>query len=189
MGDAGAAEGVLRHERRTPDLRVHVQRFLTVDPGRVPDASQVPDPGLRRAAPDDIDELARLAVQLHVDDGFGPDPGRQGFKGYARRFERTVRDGMVYCLGPVGAPIAKLERSVSSRRYGVQLAGIVVDPAYRGRGLGRGFVTAAVRAALREPGTDRPVSLHVRANNDPALRTYRSAGFVDREEWRLAVRP
>lgn len=189
VGDAAAADGVLRHERNTPDLRVHVQRFLTVDPGRVPTESVVADPGLRRAVPEDIPALARLAVQLHVDDGFGPDPGRAGERGYAKRFERTVRNGTVYCVGKVGAPVAKLERSVSSPRFGVQLAGIVVEPGQRGRGLGRALVAAAVRGAIADVGADRPISLHVRANNDPALRTYHSAGFVDREEWRLAVRP
>ncbi|MDX1659886.1 MAG: GNAT family N-acetyltransferase [Nitriliruptorales bacterium] len=188
VGDAAAAEGVLEHTRRTPDLRVHVQRFLTVDPARVPDEGDVADPGVRLALVEDIPALARLAVTLHVDDGFGPDPGRSGLRGYARRFERTVRDRLIYCVGPVGEPIAKLERSVSSRRYGVQLAGIVVEPSHRGRGLGRALVAAAVRHAMAQMGVGRPISLHVRANNEPALRAYRGAGFVDREEWRLAVR-
>lgn len=189
VGDAAAAVAVLRHERPDPDLRVHVQRFLTVDPDAVPLEDELPDPGLRRAVPQDVRRLAELAVRLHVDDGFGPDPGRAGLRGYARRFDDTVDRGLVYCVGPVGAPIAKLERSVSSPRYGVQLAGIVVDPAHRRRGIGRGAVAAAVRGALAEMGAGRPVSLHVRADNQPALRAYEVAGFRDREEWRLAVRP
>ena len=102
---------------------------------------------------------------------------------------RSVDQGVVWVVGPLGRPVAKIERSVSSPRWGVQLAGIVVDDRYRGSGLGRQLVAAAVRDALREGGTTRPVSLHVRAANTPAHRAYRAAGFVDREEWRLAVRP
>ena len=49
-------------------------------------------------------------------------------------------------------------------------------------------VAAAVRAAMVEGPRSRPISLHVRADNAPALTAYRAAGFVDREPWRLAVR-
>jgi ribosomal protein S18 acetylase RimI-like enzyme len=76
---------------------------------------------------------------------------------------------------------------VDSARYGVQLAGIVVRPRRRREGLGFRAVAAAVRSALADhPG--RPLALHVRADNLRALRVYERAGFVDREEWRLAVR-
>ena len=190
VGDAAASEALLADVPADPDLRVHVQRFLTVDHDRVPDEAELPDPGLRPAEADDVPRLAELAVRLHVDDQFGPDPGPAGYRGYARRLAEGVQRGLVYCVGAVGAPVAKLERSVSSRRYGVQLAGIVVAPEHRGEGLGRQAVATAVRGALSEAGgagSRRPVSLHVRAANAPALRAYAAAGFVDREEWRLAV--
>ena len=78
---------------------------------------------------------------------------------------------------------------MSSRRWGVQLAGIVVDPAHRGQGLGTAMVATAVREALAGRVTQgSPVTLHVRADNDAALRAYATAGFVDHEAWRLAVR-
>lgn len=186
VGDAAAGDALLASAG--DGLRVHVQRFMTVDHDRVPTAAEVPDPGLRRGVPDDVPVLAELAVRLHVDDRFGPDPGRAGRRGYARRLAEGVDRGLVRCVGPVGAPVCKLERSVSSRRYGVQLAGIVVDPALRGQGIGRAAVAAAVREALAEGPSHRPVTLHVRQDNEPALRAYAAAGFVDREEWRLAVR-
>lgn len=188
VGDAAPAEAVLGRDRLPPNLTVHVQRFLTIDHDRVPTTAEAKDPGLRRAEPDDIDALARLAVQLHIDDRFGPHPGRSGLRGYARRFEETVRQGTIYCVGPVGAPICKVERSVSSQRYGIQLAGIIVAPERRGEGIGRGAVATAVRQALAEGPADRPITLHVRADNTRALRVYDSVGFVDQEEWRLAVR-
>jgi uncharacterized protein len=188
VGDVDAGDAILSGTGQDPSLIVHDQRFLSVDHDRVPEEAQVPDPGLRRADPADLDVLARLAVRLHVDDEFGADPGPGGLRGYRQRLEQTVAQGMVWCVGPVGAPVCKVERSVSSHRWGVQLAGIVVDEEHRGSGLGTAAVAAAVRQALRDGPSSRPVSLHVRAQNTPALRAYARAGFVDRESWRLAVR-
>ncbi len=188
VGDVGAGDAMLERTGTDPGLIVHDQRFLTVDPERVPTEAELPDPGLRRAQPADLDGLADLAVRLHVDDEFGPHPGRSGLRGYRQRLEATVGQGLVWCVGPVGRPVLKLERSVSSPRYGVQLAGIVTDPLCRGAGLGRAAVATAVRQALAEGPRDRVVSLHVRAANAVALRVYAAAGFIDREAWRLAVR-
>ncbi len=188
VGDVAAGDALLASVGEDPQLIVHDQRFLLVDADRVPSPHELPDPGLRRAEAADLAKLASLAVQLHVDDRFGPDPGRVGERGYRQRLEQTVRQGLVHCVGPVGDPILKLERSVSSHRWGVQLAGIVADPAVRAEGLGRAAVAAAVRAAMTEGPRTRPISLHVRADNAPALRAYAAAGFVDREAWRLAVR-
>jgi ribosomal protein S18 acetylase RimI-like enzyme len=188
VGDLAAGDALLARTALDPGLIVHDQRFFTVERDRVPDEAELPDPGLRRAETADIPRLAELAVQLHVDDRFGPNPGRVGLRGYRQRLESTVPQGLVYCVGPLGAPVFKLERSVSSHRWGVQLAGIVAAPESRRAGLGRAAVAAAVRAALREGTRDRVVTLHVRADNAPAHAAYRAAGFVDREAWRLAVR-
>lgn len=186
VGDVAAGDAILSRLNDT-SLVVHDQRFLTVDPERVPTEAELPDPGLRPAETADLDALAELAVQLHVDDQFGPHPGRTGFRGYRQRLETTVAQGLVTCVGPVGAPVLKVERSVSSHRWGVQLAGIVAAPSARGSGLGRAAVATAVRAALKEDAR-RTVSLHVRAENAPAITAYLAAGFLDREAWRLAVR-
>lgn len=187
VSDAAPVDALLETCRDDPGMVVHHQRLLVIEPDLVPDERTLPDPGLRRAVRDDIPALAELAVRLHIDDRFGPDPGRSGLRGYASRFESTVEQGLIWVVGPVGRPVLKVERSVSSPRWGVQLAGIVVADAERGRGLGTAAVVTAVRAALREQRR-RPVTLHVRADNTPALAAYARAGFVDREEWRLAVR-
>ncbi len=187
VGDAPAAEAVMGGGVPT-GTRVHHQRYMTVDHEAIPSARELPDPGLRRAVPEDLDRLASLAVRLHVDDEFGPDPGRQAYRGYRDRLVQTVDRGLVWVVGPVGAPFLKLERSVSSPVWGVQLSGIVLVPDQRGQGLGRAAVAAAVRGALAEGPGDRPVSLHVRHANTAARTAYAAAGFVDREEWRLAVR-
>lgn len=187
VGDRRAGDALLGHA----DLRnttVHDQEYLVVDPALVPTAEELPGAEMRRATRDDLPALAHLAVQLHVEDRYGPDPGWRGRRGYERRIGESVDRGLVWCVGPPGAPVAKLERSVSSRRWGVQLSGIVVDPEHRGEGLGRRFVAGAVREALAQPGPRRPVTLHVRSDNDPALRAYAAAGFVPSEPWRVAVR-
>lgn len=187
VGDAAAADGVLRGGGAASI--VHRQRFLVLDPERVPSEADVPDPGLRLATPEDLPRLAELAVQLHVDDGFGPDPGRAGLRGYGARMEEAIQRDQVWCVGPPRAPFAKLERAVSNPHLGVQLAGIVVAPERRGEGLGRAMVAAAVRGALGEPDLNvRTVALHVRVDNTAALSAYRAAGFVEREDWRLALR-
>jgi len=190
VGDVAAADALLLRSVRGRGI-VHDQRYLAVDPDAVPDASEVPDPGVRVAEDADVEVLADLAVRLHVDDGFGPDPGEGGRRGYRERLAVAVRSGVVDVVGPVGRPVAKLERSVDHRRYGVQLAGIVVALDHRGRGIGRGLVAVATRRALadrRALGAPPPaVTLHTRAANAPALVAYAAAGFRVVEPWRLAV--
>lgn len=194
VGDAEAADPVLGATRSRDGLRVHRQTFMVVDPEAVPDSAALPDPGVRRATVADLDTLAQLAVRLHVDDEFGPDPGRSGARGYAQRLREGIDRGIVWCVGPVGRPVCKLEWAVSSLRWGTQIAGVVVQPGARGEGLGRAAVAASVRAALRRAALagQHPdaatVTLHVRHANAGARRAYRAAGFVEREDWRLAVR-
>jgi len=191
VGDATAADAFLARGTRGTGQVVHDQRYLAVDVDTVPDERTVPDPGVRAAAEADVEMLADLAVRLHVDDGFGPDPGEGGRRGYRERLAVSVRSGVVDVVGPVGRPIAKLERSVDHPRYGVQLAGIVVAPEHRGQGIGRGLVAVATRRAIagrRARGMAAPaVTLHTRAANAPAIVAYEAAGFRVIEPWRLAL--
>jgi ribosomal protein S18 acetylase RimI-like enzyme len=191
VGDALAADALLARGARPTGHVVHDQRYLAVAADAVPGESDVPDPGVRAAEAADVEALADLAVRLHIDDGFGPDPGEGGRRGYRERLAVSVRSGVVDVVGPVGRPIAKLERSVDHPRYGVQLAGIVVAPDHRGRGIGRGLVAVATRRAIagrRALGMPAPaVTLHTRADNAPAIVAYEAAGFRVVEPWRLAL--
>lgn len=188
VGDPAAADAVLARGVRGRGV-VHDQRYLALDIDALPE--QVEDPGVRPAEADDVEVLADLAVQLHVDDGFGPDPGPSGRRGYRDRLAVSVRAGVVDVVGPRGRPVAKLERSVDHPRYGVQLAGIVVAPDHRGRGIGRGLVGVVTRRAVdgrRARGAPAPaMTLHTRAENAPALVAYAAAGFRVVEPWRLAL--
>ncbi len=187
VGDRRSGDAILAGADLA-NTSVHDQEYLVVDPDRVPDEAELPPVEARRATRDDLPALARLAVQLHVEDRYGPDPGWRGRRGYERRIGESVDRGLVWCLGPPGAPWAKLERSVSSRRWGVQLSGIVIDPEHRDQGIGRRLVATAVREALTYGGRGTNVTLHVRSDNDRALRAYDAAGFVRSEAWRVAVR-
>lgn len=187
IGDVAACQPLLVPDVLPDEALVHHQRFMLLDDKQVPSAADMPDPGMRRADPADLDALVELAMQLHVDDEFGPVSSAIR-RGYRSRMQSSIGSGLLRVVGPVGAPVGKLERSVASSRRGVQLAGIVVRPDARNHGLGRAFVAAAAREARGQaPGL--PISLHVRAANTPAIRAYLAAGFEDCEEWRLVVRP
>lgn len=187
IGDVAACSPLLEAGVLPDGVLVHHQRFMLLDDERVPGLSELPDPGIRPADARDLDGLVELAMQLHLDDEFGPVSNaiRRGYRG---RMQGSIDSGLLRVVGPIGAPVAKLERAVASARRGVQLAGIVVTPRARSRGLGRAFVAAAVREA-RSQAPGLPISLHVRAANTPAIHAYLAAGFVDVEEWRLVVRP
>lgn len=187
IGDVAACAPLVAPDVVPADALVHHQRFMLLDDDRLPDVADLPDPGMRAAEQGDLDALVELATHLHRDDEFGPVSGAVE-RGYRARMKSAVGGGQLRVVGPVGAPIAKLERSVASPRRGVMLSGIVVDPAHRARGLGRAFVAAAAREGRAE-ARGLPVSLHVRAANLPAIRAYLACGFVDVEEWRLVVRP
>lgn len=172
-----------------PATIVHEQSFYTLNTqafGNLPEdgASE-----LRWATSEDLDGLAALALQLHVDDGFGDDPGWRGARGYRHRFQQIIDEQRIWCVGPVGAPYAKIERSRPSARYGVQLSGIVVDRARRGEGVATRMVAAAVRHTLSSPAVSGPVSLHLRAANLAAKTVYERVGFQFQEPWILALRP
>ena len=57
-----------------------------------------------------------------------------------------------------------------------ELARLIVDPAHRGRGVGRELVRALVGEARRLGWSD--VWLRVDPDNEPAVRAYAAAGFV-----------
>ena len=74
-----------------------------------------------------------------------------------------------------GRPVAVLLLTDSSQHDGHELVYLGVTPAYRGRGLGRWLVQAALHRVVRAGG--EALHLAVDRQNVPALRLYRDLGF------------
>ncbi|MDX1510351.1 MAG: GNAT family N-acetyltransferase [Nitriliruptorales bacterium] len=186
VSDRAAMSACLGDDLERPGVIVHDQVLMALaDDSAV---SSVPDLDVRLAEAADLDALAQLAVVLHVDDGFGPHPGRAGVAGYRDRMAAMVAAERLFVVGPVGAPIAKAQLSVASNRWGTQLAGIVVRATERGRGVAQALVSEVVRRSLEER-PDRPITLHVRRANARAIAMYERVGFREIDDWLLAVRP
>jgi len=86
----------------------------------------------------------------------------------------SASDVHAYLLVDDGSVVAYGELWVDDDETEVELARLIVDPARRGRGLGRRLVTElAGRARDIHPN----VFLRVRPGNDAAVACYRAAGF------------
>lgn len=168
--------------RRRPVVRI--QRFMTVQ--RTSNLPAVDLPGFRRGSRADLPWLEDFACKLHVEDRMG-----EPLQGVARvsvghRMAESVDRGMTWVVQRKGHPVAKLDLSMHSQGRGAQIAGVYVDAAHRGRGIGTAMVAALSRQLL-DNGLP-VVSLHVRDDNEPAIRAYRGAGYAERGNWVLALR-
>ncbi|MFQ5462631.1 MAG: GNAT family N-acetyltransferase [Phycisphaerae bacterium] len=94
-----------------------------------------------------------------------------------RGWPRPGGAAFVYRIAPERAPVCYGElnpmRSVPDHLW---IGHVIVDPAWRGRGLGTRFVQDLVDHAFAKLRARR-ISLVVFPANQPALRCYRSAGF------------
>ncbi|MDW8064494.1 MAG: GNAT family N-acetyltransferase [Anaerolineae bacterium] len=88
----------------------------------------------------------------------------------------TFAPGYVWVEGRRVVGYAMVRR-FQPRSEGWLIANVAVAPDFRGRGIGRALVSASLEYA-RAHGA-RWVALQVRADNAPALRLYRSLGFVE----------
>jgi hypothetical protein len=142
--------------------------------------------GFRRALPADVDRLTDFACRLHVEDLMGPPISRTGRSAVRDRMLESVQQGQTYVVERRGQVIAKLDLSLRSPLRGAQIAGVFVDQGWRGQGVASGAVAALTTLLLSQgfPG----VTLHVRADNRPAIAAYARAGFHDAGAWALALR-
>jgi RimJ/RimL family protein N-acetyltransferase len=167
--------------RRRPYARE--QRLMVAD-RRVPALTD--GAGMRRAVLSDVDTLTEFACGLHVEDKMGPPLSRGGRSSVRQRVSNSVRRGSSWVVEADGRVVAKIDVSIESRRRGAQLAGVYVDRPWRGRGIARQAV-AALTNQLLDAGMPC-VTLHVRADNTPALHAYAAAGYAQRQRWLLALR-
>jgi ribosomal protein S18 acetylase RimI-like enzyme len=186
IGDAPVASAVVAASgrgmfRRRPTGRE--QRFMIAD--AVP--SGVADPvGLRQATLHDLPRITDFACALHVEDQMGPPIPRSSRAGVRSRMRDSIVRGTTWVIDRRGTPLAKVDLSIASRRRGAQIAGVYVDVAHRGGGLATELIGAVTRTLL---AAEMPaVTLHVRSDNDPAIRAYHRAGFSDHGPWVLALR-
>ncbi|MPZ72354.1 MAG: GNAT family N-acetyltransferase [Nitriliruptorales bacterium] len=186
VGDASISEALLdSYPRGLFRRRAHgrEQRFMTVR--TVPDEPARPS-GFRRATYEDVPILTDFACALHVEDQMGPPLARSTRPAVRARMADSVARGLTYVVERDRRVVAKFDLSLHSRDRGAQIAGVFVSHDYRGLGITSGAVAAIARDLLADglPG----VTLHVRADNVPAIAAYRRAGFTDRGSWTLALR-
>lgn len=161
------------------------QRFMAVRGADVA-VDMADDPGLRLARPDDLDVLVDFACRLHVEDRMGPPIARSSRAAVRSRMSESVTRGGTFVVERDGRPVGKADVSLRSRRRGAQVAGVFVAAEVRGQGIAGALVGGVVRRLAREGSP--AVSLHVRADNAPAIGAYRRAGMTDRGAWVLALR-
>jgi ribosomal protein S18 acetylase RimI-like enzyme len=102
-----------------------------------------------------------------------PPPGRPFFDGRSDPADVLVAEAGDAIAGyvAIGPPTP-----VASNAHVLMVRGLAVDPAWRGRGIGRRLVDAAVAEAERRGA--RRLTLRVLAPNAAARALYEAAGFV-----------
>jgi uncharacterized protein len=186
VGDLAVGEVIVEQSsaglfRRRPYARE--QRLMTTDASTV---SGDRCEGMRRAVMGDLERLTDFACGLHVEDQMGPPLSRSGRSAVQQRVATSIRRQTSWVIEVEGHVAAKFDVSIESRRRGAQLAGVYVDRRWRGRGLARRGIADLSRRLLQ---AGMPcVTLHVRADNVPAIRAYEAAGYTQRRRWLLALR-
>lgn len=186
----GPANAVLDlHHRLTwgvPRVLRSKQPLLIAD--RQPDTA--PDRRVRLGRPEETDIVFDAAVHMFTEE-VGFSPIEMGKSGYLHRVRGLLSAGETFLItsghGPDGGPIRRYpapesaEQVVFKADVGIrseqvaQIQGVWVHPDFRGRGLAAPAVLAATEQVK---ATMSPlVSLYVNAFNEPALRTYRRAGY------------
>ena len=122
---------------------------------------------LRTAGPADAERLARLypPQTFHVAE----------FLPFPERFRVALATGRFCYLERDGRPVAACHSLPEAEEIG-QIMGVVADPAYRGRGLGRAVVAGLCRALLND--NLQPL-LFYETNNETTRGLYRSLGFEE----------
>jgi RimJ/RimL family protein N-acetyltransferase len=128
---------------------------------------------IRRARPDDAAAIARLFAAVAAErDGIATEPPVDVEERTAQ-FALSADDSMVAEAG--GRIIGMIRVEVG--RFGAGDLGMLVDAAWRGRGVGSGLVGAAIDWA-REQGLHK-LCLEVFPTNAAAIALYRKCGFVE----------
>ena len=136
--------------------------------------SQVqPAPGLRYAQPSELDVLLPACAAMFEEEvGYSPVAG--GSHHYRQRVKSLIaRQQSLVDFDAGGQVVFKAELGTVSSSA-VQIQGVWMNPAYRGRGLSAAYMSAVVEAARQVAPL---VSLYVNSYNAPARATYETVGF------------
>ena len=136
--------------------------------------SQVqPAPGLRYAQPSELDVLLPACAAMFEEEvGYSPVAG--GSHHYRQRVKSLIaRQQSLVDFDASGQVVFKAELGTVSSGA-VQIQGVWMNPAYRGRGLSAPYMSAVVEAARQVAPV---VSLYVNSYNAPARATYETVGF------------
>lgn len=136
--------------------------------------SQVqPAPGLRYAQPAELDVLLPACAAMFEEEvGYSPVSG--GSHHYRQRVKSLIaRQQSLVDFDASGQVVFKAELGTVSSSA-VQIQGVWMNPAYRGRGLSGPYMSAVVEAAREVAPL---VSLYVNSYNAPARATYETVGF------------
>jgi dTDP-4-amino-4,6-dideoxy-D-galactose acyltransferase len=134
--------------------------------------------GVRDADSTDVAALRRIAARGHRDARFYQDPrfAPAADRLYSYWIEKSVNDPATAVFVPEGHPAhGYITCYRVDDMYG-QIGLVGVDESARGRGLGRGLVTAALAWCGRS-GLPR-MRVVTQAANEPASRLYQACGFM-----------
>jgi ribosomal protein S18 acetylase RimI-like enzyme len=134
---------------------------------------------IRRAAPDDAADVARLLHDFNTE----YDEESPGVAVLTERVRQLLDDGEMTVLlvgdGPDGLAQLRFRPSLWSGALDAYLEELYVVPDLRGHGRGRALLEAAMDAA-REQGATR-IDLGTSEDDEAARALYESAGFINRE--------
>ena len=177
VGPADAVLGMWRHLEPAwgPAREVRAEQPLMV----LDSAPLIPgDPAVRRSRPEEIGLVLPACIAMFTEEvGYSPvtaDGGRlyqsqvAGLVAAGRSFVRIDR-------GPTGDEVLFKAELGSVTTRAVQIQGVWVSPAYRGRGLAAPGVAAVAEIVQREIAPI--VSLYVNDFNTRAIRAYQRVGF------------
>ena len=137
-----------------------------------------PDPGVRHATLDDLDDLVPACVAMFEEE-VGYSPIAFSGRAYTQRVRSLVTDRRSFIArarseAAPGEIVFKAELGAVTSAV-AQVQGVWVDPRHRGRGHSEPGMAAVVVAARREVAGI--VSLYANAYNARALAAYRRVGF------------
>jgi ribosomal protein S18 acetylase RimI-like enzyme len=135
--------------------------------------------GIRLAGPADAGEAARLLHDFNTEFG-EPTPGVGALTEHVAKLleegEATVLFGGE---GPDGIAVMRLRTAIWTGKPEAHLQELYVDPARRGRGIGKALLEATM-AAAREAGATG-IDLNTGETDTAARALYESRGFTNRE--------